>query len=197
MKQWIVSYGTLGNKKITEKTGDSFEYIPCRIEDHIRRWSFPIPKQQRSAAGIEYEKNAYTTGTLVSILEKDFSLFDKREVGYLRHKIEDTSILKPMDGKMPDGEFWMYIPIAPKVPTTKTPITQTMVDVIIDACMSISESFAKECILTTNDWQYPWVNDRSKPLYPRHLSGLSTFKIDKILKECIPEHFSNRIEENI
>jgi|OM-RGC.v1.017033414 hypothetical protein len=194
MNHWIVSYGTLINKRITEKTGKSFAYIPCKIKDHVRRWSFSIPKEQRSAAGIEGRKGVNTTGALVSILESELDLFDDREKGYERVKVKDLSILNPIKGEVPEGEYWMYIPIDPKIPTLRTPIAQTMVDVMVSACLDVSTSFAKECIMTTLDWEFPWINDRKNPLYPRYLENLPIEKIDNILMKTIPYHFAQRNE---
>lgn len=194
MNHWIISYGTLVNKKITEKTGKSFTYIPCIIQDHVRRWSFSIPEEHRSAAGIEYRKSMHTTGALVNVLGSELSLFDVREKGYERIKVKDLSILHPVKGEVPKGEYWMYIPIDPKIPTSSTPITQTMVDVMVSACLDVSSSFARNCIETTLDWEFPWINDRKKPFYPRYLENLPTAKIDDILMKTIPHHYSQRIE---
>jgi len=193
MNHWIVSYGTLVNKKITDKTGNSSEYIPCLIHNHIRRWSFSLPSEKRSAAGIEQKNNAFTTGMLVKIPESELPKFDKREKGYTRQRVVDRKILKPLSKSTPNGNFWLYVQNIAKIPTNKTPISQTMVDVIVDAHLKFSEEFAVQFIETTLDWEKPWVNDRNNPLYPRYLDNLPIKKIDMLLKSTIPQHFAKRI----
>jgi hypothetical protein len=132
-------------------------------------------------------------GVIVKVPLDQLYRFDEREKGY-RRVLLSAHDLEILDRPVPEGEVWIYIPEEPLPATEKYPIAQSYVDVIMDACIRVSEEFAIEFVETTEYWELPWVNDRVDPLYPRALPHLDYEKIDGILSHCLPEQFQHRKE---
>lgn len=194
MTHWIISYGTLMSKKVTEKTGNSFRYIPAYLDGWKREWSFPAPHYRQTAAGIRQVAGEFSTVKLVEIDPKELPAFDWRETGYSRVQIKDHSTIRRMDEQsLEEGAYWLYVPKSPTSPTDIHPICQSMVDVMCAASLEVGEQFAKQFIASTIGWEHPWVNDRSEPRYPRFLSGLPLRTIDALLADAIPDAFASRI----
>jgi len=63
---------------------------------------------------------------------------------------------EPLDNTLNANDLrtWVYVQQNPQPPTDEHPIVQSYVDTILRGCLSISEDFAKEFILTTKGWSH-------------------------------------------
>jgi len=105
----------------------------------------------------------------------------------------------------PAPTIWVYVQQDPESPSPDSPIVQSYVDIILRGCLSISQDFAREFLLTTEGWRRAhegggggdvyWVDDRHDPLYPRAVPEYSQKNgpaIDQLLEAHRPLEFSGR-----
>jgi hypothetical protein len=114
----------------------------------------------------------------------------------------------------------VYIPKIHRTPSPEAPIAQTYVDTILRGCLSISEEFAREFLLSTKGWHPAelddindddddddndsrmsaesaghWVDDRDEPIYPRGdrvWSRRNSEDLDELIRRYQPVHFESR-----
>ena len=76
-------------------------------------------------------------------------------------------------------------------PSAEYPILQTYVDVCLTGCLEHGEEFAREFIQTTFLWAPYWLNERELARRP-WLHQKQNVKIDRLLKEHVPEYYERR-----
>jgi len=192
---WIFGYGSLINKESRNKTGQSGEVIPVRVMDIKRQWSLVVEEMNLTASGAIYSKGSICNGIIYQVDESELPKFDAREIpfGYSRIALNKREIKALMGYSLPQGIFWVYVANNPSLPSRKNSIIQSYIDVILTGCLDYSEDFAREFIQTTEFWEYPWVNDRAKPVYPRAMKNPNIKKIDQMLREEVPREFGKRM----
>ena len=133
--------------------------------------------------------------------------FDKRERGYKRVKIkintkEKRTLIKSMAWKnIPDYNFniYIYIDNKSKPPNKKCPISQRYLDVVLSGSLEYGIKFAKHFLKNTSNWEDKngdvfLVNDRKKKNPRKYdLKYINYKRIDKIMKETIPQYFKKRV----
>jgi len=121
--------------------------------------------------------------------------FDEREEGYSR-KLLDNDQVRVFNRDLSQqleidasDEVFVYVGSTRRKADEEMPILQSYVDVIMKGCIeSGGVDFAKRFIKTTSDWDGFWLNDRSKPLYPRpeaRWSEENAALVDCILIDCL------------
>jgi hypothetical protein len=184
MKNYLFGYGSLICKASRAITGQSEKAIPARAKGVKRGWYFKAPEGCTAVTAI-YDKNSICNGIIIEVDEKELPKFDIREEGYSRVLIEKENI-ETLNKENIDGKVWTYLADEINLPNKKYPIAQSYVDVILTGCLEISEKFAIEFIKTTEAWNYPWINDRDNPRYPRALKDVKQKeKIDQLLDKYI------------
>jgi hypothetical protein len=178
-----------------------------------------------TVVGIRVKPNAECVGVLVPVNENELAQFDDREVRYDRvpvanNHIERIPFLSDDDNHhsyfhqaiqavdLPN--IWVYVQRNPVPVSVHCPIAQTYVDVILRGCLTISEEFAQDFLITTRGWHPKdfeadasdsheggafWVNDRKNPLYIRadtEYSKSSGRELDLLLKAFRPEMIHRR-----
>ena len=194
-QNYIVGYGSLLSKESRARTGISGDALPVRINGISRGWNLAAPDYHMTAVGVMVDQGSYINANMFPVLENELENFDSREIGYDRTKVNVDDIAMLLGGAVPYGNFWMYTGQKSSKPSISSPIAQSYIDVILDACLrGYNEDFAREFIKTTQLWEYPWVDDRNKPRYPRaiHLKPDIRRRINKMLEEEVTEEFHKR-----
>jgi len=133
--------------------------------------------------------------------EEDLKRTDEREKGYKRVEIKFENIIDFSSQIEENAKYWVYVntfennEIPPSVlPSKDFPIVQPYVDICVNGCIEIEESypkakqwnFAVNFIKSTHLWSKFWVNDR---IYPRRpfIYRPTAYQIDSLLKENLPD----------
>ena len=133
--------------------------------------------------------------------------FDKREKGYKRVKIkintkEKRKLIKSIAWQnIPNYNFniYMYTDNKSKPPNRKCPISQLYLDVVLSGCLEYGINFAQHFLKNTFNWEGNngsvfLVNDRKKKNPRKYdLKYINYKRIDKIMKETIPQCFKKRV----
>jgi hypothetical protein len=199
--QYIVGYGSLLQTESKQQTYfNTGENIPVVVKGYQRGWLAQGTTGGLGATflGVTANKKASFNGVIFKLLKPaSISRYDDREKMYCRVEIAAANISSVNFKTLPQGQYWIYIPIAQIQikPSEKYPIIQSYVDNFIGGCLEIQEkylfkNFAKECITTTEYWSDYWINDR---IYPRRpfVYQPKAGKIDQLLKDNLPDHFSH------
>jgi hypothetical protein len=183
---YLFGYGSLINCESRARTGCSGVAIPARVTGFQRAWNFVDRETGMTVLGVARREESVANGTLVSIRAADLPLFDRREGGYTRTKLDRARVIGSNGQEVPDGSIWIYLPNELGCPSQENPIAQSYLDVVLAGCLDEGESFAAEFVRTTANWDYPWVDDRSTPRYARALQDVPPAKfieLDRILFE--------------
>ncbi|WP_459072233.1 hypothetical protein [Legionella pneumophila] len=206
LPQYITGYGSLIDEQ-SKMTTDSkaYENIPVLIKGFKRSWCAHgnLPGFNATFLSLNENKKGTFNGVIYRVSDpKEIELYDTRETVYCRKELSAKQI-KIYTKNIPEKkQVWIYYPKSTQSdhPSREYPIVQSYVDIFIRGCIKVEEKFnikdfAKECILTTDNWpEQHWVNDR---IYPRRPSTYEPYarKIDGLLKELLPKQFKNiRIE---
>ena len=184
--QYLFGYGSLINSESRARTGCSGAALPVRVSGIQRAWNFVDRATRMTYLGVVLREESVTNGILVSVSTADLPLFDAREAGYTRTKLDPAHVSGWSGQKIPEGEIWMYLPNEPNCPTPACPITQSYLDVVLAGSLEFGDSFAAEFVRTTENWNCPWIDDRAAPRYVRALQNVPPAKyaeLDRILSE--------------
>ncbi|GKY99915.1 hypothetical protein MPSEU_000945100 [Mayamaea pseudoterrestris] len=161
---FIFAYGSLicpHSRALTAPSMANVQAIPVRVT-HLER-HFSMPTGSWTAMGVRFRRNATCVGVLLAVTKQELRRFDKRELGYDRNLLppEHVEYLET-DGKAAEQQqqmeesppklIWVYIQQRHVPPSIRNPIAQSYVDIILRGCLTVSEDFAKEFILTTGGW---------------------------------------------
>lgn len=192
-KCYIFGYGSLINSTSRSITGITGEGVPVRINKVKRSWFATSKVNPMASVGIESDNNSNCNGVLFPIDHQELSKFDARETGYYRESLPLSHINFLSEGISIKEDVWIYFAKKTNHPSSKQPIVQSYVDVIIEGCLEIGLDFTKEFLKTTMGWEHTWVDDRLFPKYPRPLENSNTHqKIDQIIQKTIPGLIDHR-----
>jgi cation transport regulator ChaC len=183
---YVFGYGSLINSESRARTGRSGMAIPARVTGVQRIWNFVDRRTRMTALGVVRREESVTNGTLVSVPAADLLLFDRREGGYTRTRLDHSRVIGWDGQRVRADAIWIYLPNEPGWPSQDCPIAQSYVDVVLVGCLEVEGSFAAEFVRTTTNWGYPWVDDRSAPRYLRAMQNVppaKSIEIDRILLE--------------
>jgi len=186
--------------------------IPVTVNGFSRRWN---AQSGGVSMGITYlgavESPSSSFNGIVFELKSDditklLREFDRREEWYCRHRVKYvqlnfTAWNSSVDDSFQDGQFWIYVNKLEHIekPSAEFPIVQSYVDVFLTGCLEVEAKFnlvdfTKQCIYSTQDWGFHWVNDR---IYPRrpfiHVPKAET--IDALLASIVPKQFGRIVIE--
>ncbi|HEV2972196.1 MAG TPA: gamma-glutamylcyclotransferase family protein [Pirellulales bacterium] len=183
---YVFAYGSLINSESRARTGGSGVAIPARVTGVQRAWNFVDRESGMTALGVVRRDESVTNGTLVAVRSADLPLFDRRERGYTRTRLERARVVGWNGQEVVEDPIWIYLPNEPGWPSKDSPIAQSYVDVVLAGCLEVGAAFAAEFVRTTTNWDYPWIDDRSTPRYARAMQNVSRAKhleMDRILLE--------------
>lgn len=190
----IFAYGSLINAESRAKDGMSGEGNPVKVVGIRRGWNQAISNPRVTALGVSENADSWCNGILVPLTKSELSGFDKREGagGYKRIRLEEGRIIS-LQKEFSGEKIWVYIGEDSDPAASDAPIIQSYIDVIMSGCLSFGENFTKKFVISTHNWDMPWIDDRLDPIYPRAMKEVPLAEtIDKILREEIPIQFSPR-----
>lgn len=200
-KQYIIGYGSLINQESRHYTFPSeHNAYPIELQGFRRGWIAHGDEVGFSTTFLGITKDPQSTINAIyfSIVDDVIQSFDERERGYCRVLIPHNHI-KPYEGKLNKGQYWIYVNKNINKPNKTFPIVQSYVDLFLSGCMEIEEKyglhgFARKCVNTTRDWSEYWVNDRIFPRRP-YIYQPRAFEIDHLLLETVGNVFEKIIIE--
>lgn len=208
MKNYIFGYGSLIERESRLRTVPNAQIaLPAVAQNFQRGWFARMPKTLASISptylGCYPKVGSSTNGVIYEVTDAELIATDKREKGYERVKVDQVNEYYKIT--QPEDTIWIYINLfkfnapPPEVfPSKQFPIVQSYVDICINGCIEIENSFPKACrdnfienfIQQTSEWNSFWANDR---IYPRRpfMYRKNAFAIDKILNENLPQYYSD------
>ncbi|TXR54034.1 gamma-glutamylcyclotransferase family protein [Reinekea thalattae] len=189
---YIFGYGSLICGDSRSRTGVTANAYAIEVEGIARRWSAYIPSWSGTAVSAHLDPKSRCNGVYFAVDDENLALFDEREYGYRRVALPWQAVMPLDQTPLPrDGTLWVYVGNSVDIPSPEKPILQSYLDVIINGCLDIDESFARRFIELTGQWGH-LVNDRDAPLYLRPLARKSsTARIDELLNKQLPAGVSD------
>lgn len=184
-RHYIFGYGSLINSLSRAVTGESGSVLPVKVCGYERSWSVMSADIGMSSVAVVQREGALCNGVLVEVPESEIPHFDLREQGYQRARIEAHQIQTYQEVELPEGTLWIYHACNIVVPTHTCPITLSYADVILAGCIEHGHDFALEFIALTKGWEYPALNDRVTPRYPRVQRQLHTPALNRLVAGVI------------
>lgn len=179
---YLFSYGSLMNPRSRILTGATGEAVPARVTGLRRGWYAPVAADRITYLAVARAAGSICNGAIFRVDAVSLPSFDAREKSHRRVAVQRSSIELLQPGALEPGAIWTYECVEQLSPTDKMPIAQSYVDVVMDGCLEIGESFAREFVALTAGWKAPWVDDRFHPRYPRHVPATSRLEqIDALL----------------
>src|SRR5581483_4870559 len=105
MVQYVFGYGSLINAESRKRTGCSGAALPVRVQGIERAWNFADRATRMTYLGVIKREEAITNGILAAISAADWPLFDRREAGYTRTRLEPEQISDWNGQDVPAGEI--------------------------------------------------------------------------------------------
>ncbi|WP_394211235.1 gamma-glutamylcyclotransferase family protein [Enterovibrio calviensis] len=162
---YIFGYGSLINDESRRLTGETGKAFPALVSGLQRHWS-KVSTAKMSPLVVR-EGSGYCNGVLIHIDDSALDVFDIREAGYKRILLDSERVKVLDDAFVIDGPVYVYVTEEVITPCTVQPVVQSYVDTVMAGCLRYSADFAQTFVTTTHGWQYPRLNDRSRPLYQR------------------------------
>lgn len=125
-------------------------------------------------------------GVLVEIPLADLAALDAREAGYERMELSAHDVEFPKDVDASTIYLYRSLPENRHLAGKIHPIAQSYVDCVMAGYQErFGTSGLKMMLGTTKGWDRPVLNDRLKPIYPRHVKlSVETLNIfDSLLSE--------------
>lgn len=206
MKNYIFGYGSLIETESRLRAAPMAKVaFPAIAHGFQRGWYARMPEDLASISptylGCFPQEDSHVNGVIYEVTKEELEATDEREMGYTRKKVEHFEEYYKVTE--PGDTIWIYVnnfkdikPPPEVFPTKQFPIVQSYVDICINGCLEIENSFPKakedhytiDFIRSTIGWNEFWANDR---IYPRRpfMYRKNAFDIDKILKENLPDLF--------
>lgn len=209
MKNYIFGYGSLMEKESRLRTTpNAINIYPVKIYSYVRGWWAKgssiglsttflgcVPSKLLKEKDIIHN---FVNGVVYEVSQEELQVTDRREASYQRVKIPFDQIEDYSNVLKKESNIWAYvnedIDLYSTLPSKKFPIVQSYVDICINGCIEIENSFphakekgfASEFIKSTLFWSEYWVNDR---IFPRRafIHRPSAYKIDKLLLEHLED----------
>ena len=182
---YLFGYGSLINLRSRGLTSATSPASPARLAGLRRGWFAPVTADRITYLAVQRTAGASCNGVIVKVDATNLPSFDAREKSHHRISLNRSSVELLDGGILAPGVIWAYECLTVKTPSAANPIVQSYVDVVLDGCLAISDAFAREFIRSTAGWRGPWINDRERPRYPRHVPTTTTpERIDALLEEA-------------
>lgn len=180
-RHFILGYGSLINGESRAKTGETGYVWPVKLHGFERHWSVMSVDYGMSSVAVVHAPDKACNGVLVEVPFDQFALFDEREKGYQRAKINAEQLTAYQDDPLPTGTYWVYHTDDVVEPHHDCPIALSYLDVILSGCLEHGDAFAQDFLVLTKGWSSPLLNDRQAPRYPRVQPDLSTARLNTLL----------------
>ncbi|KXS11083.1 hypothetical protein M427DRAFT_36278 [Gonapodya prolifera JEL478] len=205
-RHFVFGYGSLiraDSRARTAPPNTRYPAVAVRVHSLRRMWSVRDVQGRYTCLGCvrvegccddgrDVECENVVNGVVFYVgSERDLEAYDKRESEYIRVPLPLVTIqpyLRTTTASIhlppylidPTARIWTYIHSGPDdvlLPTTKFPIIQSYIDVVIGGCLEWGGEFAVEFV--------PWLDDRPTPRYERAELSPDRTKIDGVLSAVL------------
>jgi hypothetical protein len=203
--QFLIGYGSLMQDESRARTAPrAGKAFPTLVRGFRRGW---FARGAATGFGTTYlgvvgDAESRINAVIYAVDVEEVAATDVRESSYCRQIVDGAQVL-PLASEPPSAEaqIWIYVSALEDiaVPDSRFPVVQSYVDIFVGGCLEQEQrfkvdGFARQCLTSTTDWSYYWVNDRIYPRRP-YVHQPKAREIDKLLSEQLPEQFSRiRIE---
>jgi hypothetical protein len=202
-RQYVLGYGSLIDQESRRRTNPNTRVaVPVMVDNLARGWWIHGRAVQFSTCflGVQVIPGASCNGVIFPVTDIELAALDVRERNYDRTLItpDNITFLDGSNGLPEDAQVWTYTVAEAKrtVPTPQFPIVQSYVDICMNGCIEIEETyplareigFVARFITDTQDWNPYWENDRIYPRRP-HQFQPRAYQIDRALFDHIPKFF--------
>ncbi len=155
MPDFVFGYGSLVNTK----THGYRDVKPAEIKGWRRRWCQREDRPWAFLAVRPFE-NALLRGVVARVAEDDWADLDRREASYVRTEVQ----CGPQDSV---ALYWVADGTYPPVARPR-PILLSYLDVCVEGYQAAFGPDGHQPFFETTDgWEFPIVDDRCAPIYPR------------------------------
>ncbi len=203
--QFIFGYGSLIESQSRARTSASALYaFPVNIAGIQRGWFDQVGGVSLSTTylGAVRNANASCNGVIFQVSQPQLEVFDQREAGYNRERIDQKNITMLNGSKSaPEGDIWFYASTEKRYASPECPIVQSYVDICLNGCLELEAiyplakevRFAETFLKTCSNWSKYWVNDR---IYPRRafIYSPNASRIDQLIQEVLGEEMFSSIK---
>lgn len=180
-RHFILGYGSLINGESRAKTGETGNVWPVKLHGFERHWSVMSDEFGMSSVAVIQAPEKACNGVLVEVPFDQFPLFDERERGYQRTRIQADQLSMYHTRSLPEGTYWVYYTDDIVEPNQNCPITLSYLDVILSGCLEYGDAFTEDFLMLTKGWSSPLLNDRQTPRYPRVQPNIETERLNVLL----------------
>ena len=181
-------------KRTNPKARDVY---PILLRGYKRLWGISGNNYKTTFLTLIKSKKSFLNAVYYPADLNDIVNVDQREYVYCRQEVPEDQIEPLLHRALPKGVYWVYVQKNNKIekPSEYYPIAQSYVDIFIDGCMQVSNTyqipnFVDLCIDKTDGWPSSndgsWVNDRIYPRYPFAIPGFN-----KNIDILLAKHFKN------
>lgn len=200
---YIIGYGSLMQRESRKSTHpNAMDVYPVEVKGFKRIWGIHGQNYKTTFLTVIKDKDSYLNAVYYPSADYEILGADEREIGYCRILISRND-LNPLGlSSMPEGKYWIYVRDEDKIssPSIEYPIVQSYVDIFLDGCIQIGNTyllpkFLENCVVQTYGWPKEvgfWLNDRQFPRRPFRTPN--AFYIDKILSKNFPNYHQHPIE---
>jgi len=194
---WLFGYGSLISEASRQRTASGLtgDHFPATVKGLSRGWftsvdlpeamcpNSRIPRVQAMGILEGSSSSARCSGVVFGITPDALLEFDHRETGYSRVLVDWDRVSPAIIGDHGQHlwleahgkgeELFCYVQRAHTRPSSRYPIVQTYLDVMMAGCADISEEFVRDFIRTTSAWPEgngavdDFIDDRAEPGYIR------------------------------
>ena len=188
---FMIGYGSLMENQSRQRTNpEATNVYPIEVKGFKRTWGKSNANYKTNFLTLVKNANASLNAVYYPIDAKSIKNTDTRENSYCRILVPKKDLTSLGLNHLPDGDYWVYAQKDNKLdlPSKKYPIPQSYVDIFLNGCIQIentfeAKGFLNKCITETAGWpkaeEKAWINDR---LYPRRPAGVPNFfQIDSLL----------------
>ncbi|SLN27294.1 gamma-glutamylcyclotransferase family protein [Roseisalinus antarcticus] len=171
-------YGSLVNLS----THDYPDAQPARLSGWRRVWRHATLRPV-AFLSVEPAPESEIDGVLAQVPGADWAALDLRERAYRR---QDVTHHFPQDGAITPTAVYEIEASNLEPPDVAHPILLSYVDVVLQGYLQLfGEAGMRDFARTTRGWHAPVLDDRARPVYPRHrqLSGQETRLVDRLLAD--------------
>lgn len=175
---FFFGYGSLVNRRTHAYT----EAHPARLSGWRRAWRVS-PRLGRCLLSARPAPGDHIDGLIAAVPGADWDALDAREAAYARHDASGA-VRHPVGHDLNVAVYAVDLAAFPP-PGDDDPVLLSYLDVVVQGFLAeFGAGGAAQFFETTEGWQAPVLDDRARPLYPRHqrLTGEETFVVDEGLR---------------
>lgn len=111
--QFIIGYGSLMNEASKQETSVTVgQNEAIFLKNYQREWNVAL--HDRTYLGVKAHPKHQFSAVFFKLPLNQIELFDKREQNYCRVAVSTKDIISiPATKKLPQGQFWLYLPQKP------------------------------------------------------------------------------------